>query len=131
MDFNLNVAREEARRWQERAQKRESDRTKLSALSATAYLLDQEHLLESIRDESFAFGGYKTYQVSIAKVEELTGLRFDGLRAFEPTEALESLGRDATREITSFADLRLYVRPQPQNAHLQTWVYSGDEATVW
>lgn len=51
------------------------------AMSATAYLQTQKDLL---RDPEFTYGSYKTYQVSIANIENLTGLNFGDLRSYEP-----------------------------------------------
>jgi endonuclease G len=46
-------------------------------LSATAYVLSQEHLIEGLRPrEAFSYSAYKTYQVPVSKVETLTGLSF-------------------------------------------------------
>jgi endonuclease G len=46
-------------------------------LSATAYVLSQEHLIEGLRPrEAFSYAAYKTYQVPVSKVEKLTGLSF-------------------------------------------------------
>jgi len=50
-------------------------------LSATAYLQTQKNLLE---DLEFAFGAYKTYQVPVGVIEELTGLDFGALRECDP-----------------------------------------------
>jgi endonuclease G len=51
------------------------------SLSATAYLQSQANL---IRDLDFSFGDYKTYQVPVARIEELTGLDFGELRKNDP-----------------------------------------------
>jgi endonuclease G, mitochondrial len=65
-------------------------------LSATAYLLSQEKLIRDLRDKAFeAFSDdrlVRTYQVPIAKVEDLTGLSF-GLSEFDPMERNESTSR--------------------------------------
>jgi endonuclease G len=62
-----------------------------SKLSATAYLLSQEKLVRNFRDEAFADDQLvKTYQVTIEKIEELTGLSF-GLSEFDPMTSNESL----------------------------------------
>jgi endonuclease G, mitochondrial len=46
-------------------------------LSATAYLLSQQQLISGLRTrEAFSYGAYKTYQVPVSKVEQLTGLTF-------------------------------------------------------
>jgi len=50
-------------------------------LSATAYLQTQKNL---IADLEFAYGAYKTYQVPVALIEELTGLNFGLLRQHDP-----------------------------------------------
>jgi endonuclease G len=60
-------------------------------LSATAYLQTQKNL---IVDLEFAFGEYKTYQVPVTRIEELTGLDFGGLRNLDPLANIEAtLGR--------------------------------------
>jgi endonuclease G len=53
-------------------------------LSATAYLQTQKNL---IADLEFAYGAYKTYQVPLALIEELSGLSFSALRQFDPLAA--------------------------------------------
>lgn len=50
-------------------------------LSATAYLVSQADLLPTA---TFTFGEYKTYQLPLARVEEMTGLAFPKLRPFDP-----------------------------------------------
>ena len=64
-------------------------------LSATAYLLSQEKLLQGIGDEAFvledfSYGAYKTFQVPVRRIEKLTGLSFGQLRNFDPKKHLES-----------------------------------------
>jgi endonuclease G, mitochondrial len=74
-------------------------------LSATAYLLSQEHLIEGlVPREAFAYGAYKTYQVPVTKVEKLSGLSF-GLAHADPLST-----RDvgvATKELDKPADMVL------------------------
>jgi endonuclease G, mitochondrial len=53
-------------------------------LSATAYLQTQKNL---IADLEFAYGAYKTYQVPVELIEELSGLSFGALRQFDPLAA--------------------------------------------
>jgi endonuclease G len=69
-------------------------------LSATAYLLSQEQLIENLEvAEEFSYGAYKTFQVPVKQVEDLTGLSFGELSQFDPLERLEAtLG---LHEITS------------------------------
>ncbi|MGM0878894.1 MAG: DNA/RNA non-specific endonuclease [Bacillota bacterium] len=57
------------------------------SLSATAYLQSQKELIE---DLEFAYGEYKTYQVTVSKIEALTGLDFGDLRNHDPKARLES-----------------------------------------
>ena len=68
-------------------------------LSATAYLLSQAELISGleIAVEEFAYGAYKTFQVPVSKVTELTGLDFGELSSFDPIERQEALS--AIREI--------------------------------
>jgi endonuclease G, mitochondrial len=74
-------------------------------LSATAYVLSQEHLIEGLRPrEAFSYAAYKTYQVPVSKVEELTGLSF-GLVHADPMAT-----RDVavtTKELDQYEDLVL------------------------
>ena len=64
-------------------------------LSATAYLQTQKNL---IVDLEFAYGAYKTYQVPVSLIEELTGLSFGDLRDHDPLATLEAtVGRVVTR----------------------------------
>ena len=58
-------------------------------LSATAYLLSQASLIRNL-DEAFVFGAYKTYQVSVKKIEGLTGLGFGNLKTFDPKNNQEA-----------------------------------------
>lgn len=69
-------------------------------LSATAYLLSQESLLEDfeVAREEFAFGAYGTFQVQVSEVERLTGLDFGTLRDFDPLGAREA-ARTAPRKV--------------------------------
>lgn len=72
-------------------------------LSATAYLLSQEKLLRDI--EAFSDDRrVRTYQVSIQRIEELTGLSF-GLSEFDPLESTEITSRIIP--ITSYETIRL------------------------
>ena len=68
-------------------------------LNATAYLLSQKRLLDEIE---FAFGAFRTYQVAVGEIEEITGIDFGGLKASDPLESVESTG---AREIRGPEDL--------------------------
>ena len=65
-------------------------------LSATAYVLSQGQFLGDIE---FAFGTYRTFQVTIRKIEEITGLSFGDLRASDPIGQIE--GFESVVEIDS------------------------------
>ncbi|ANF97502.1 DNA/RNA non-specific endonuclease [Paenibacillus bovis] len=58
-------------------------------LSVTAYLISQKGLLRTMQTED-ELGPYKTYQVKVAHIEELTGLDFRHLREHDayPAEAV-------------------------------------------
>jgi endonuclease G len=51
------------------------------SLSATAYMQTQKNLIEVLE---FAYGAYKTYQVPVTLIEELSGLDFGELRQHDP-----------------------------------------------
>ena len=74
--------------------------------SATAYMISQSDLLETLR--AFGFGRYKTYQVSIEQVEHLTNLDFGELRQFDgyTTEERRTL-RPLRTEIRTWGDIRI------------------------
>ena len=57
-------------------------------LSATAYLQTQKNLIENLE---FAYGEYKTYQVPVEQIEDLTGLDFGNLRDYDPLKKNEAL----------------------------------------
>ena len=56
-------------------------------LSATAYLQTQKNLID---DLEFAYGGYKTYQVPISRIEAITDLDFGTLRQADPLAGVET-----------------------------------------
>jgi endonuclease G len=70
-------------------------------LSATAYLQTQKNLIDNLE---FANGACRTYQVSIATIEELTGLDFGNLRSSDPLATIEST---AGRIIERAEDIRV------------------------
>jgi endonuclease G, mitochondrial len=60
-------------------------------LSATAYLLSQEELVDDLKEvapvageEEFAFGAFKTFQVPVSEIEKLTGISFGSLSDHDP-----------------------------------------------
>jgi len=58
-------------------------------MSATAYLQTQKNMVENLE---FAYGEYKTYQVPVARIEEITGLDFGELSKYDPIAKIESAG---------------------------------------
>ena len=56
-------------------------------LSATAYMQTQKNLIGNLE---FAYGEYKTYQVPLSRIEEITGLKFGSLRDSDPINEVES-----------------------------------------
>ncbi|WP_036729192.1 DNA/RNA non-specific endonuclease [Peptoniphilus mikwangii] len=58
-------------------------------MSATAYLQTQKNMIENLE---FAYGEYKTYQVPVARIEEITGLDFGELSKYDPIANIESSG---------------------------------------
>jgi len=68
-------------------------------LSATAYLLSQEQLIQGLEvaPETFSYGAYRTYQVPVRQVETLTGLSFGPLADADPLSRPETTG--AAREV--------------------------------
>lgn len=65
-------------------------------LSATAYLLSQESLIQNIGEEAFvpeafSYGAYRTFQVPVSRIEKLTDLDFGQLRNFDPKKNLDGL----------------------------------------
>ncbi|WP_328418414.1 DNA/RNA non-specific endonuclease [Micromonospora sp. NBC_00389] len=62
-------------------------------LSATAYMLSQEDLIRGLKlvPEAFSYGAYRTYQVPIARIEDVTKLSFGALSDADPLARLEGL----------------------------------------
>ncbi|MDO4792835.1 MAG: DNA/RNA non-specific endonuclease [Filifactor alocis] len=58
-------------------------------MSATAYLQTQKNMIENLE---FAYGEYKTYQIPVSRVEEITGLDFGELSKYDPIANIESAG---------------------------------------
>ncbi|MGJ6965948.1 DNA/RNA non-specific endonuclease [Streptosporangium sp. G11] len=70
-------------------------------LSATGYLLSQDHLIDGLETApaEFSYGAYKTYQVPIRRIEDLTRLSFDTLADADPLARMEVAATTA-QEIT-------------------------------
>jgi endonuclease G len=82
-------------------------------LSATGYVISQQALIEQPIDErlevagDFQFGGFRTFQVPVAQVEQLTGLSFGPLSSFDPLAGSPLESTQVAREINSHADVVL------------------------
>ncbi|MGW3962710.1 DNA/RNA non-specific endonuclease [Amycolatopsis sp. NPDC005003] len=75
-------------------------------LSATAYLLSQAELIQGLEAATeFDYGAYRTFQVPVTRIAELTGLSFGDLPGADPLGGLESTS--AAQEIRTAADLVL------------------------
>jgi endonuclease G len=76
-------------------------------LSATAYVLSQEELIAGLElvPEAFSYGEYKTFQVRVSRIQELTGLSFGELVNADPMEKLEL--EESWREVSGPAELLL------------------------
>lgn len=71
-------------------------------LSATAYIVSQKNLINNLEAE-FVFGKFKTFQVSLETIEQLTGLSFGNLKAVQPS-GLESLVFDESASENELSD---------------------------
>ncbi|MFI0366917.1 DNA/RNA non-specific endonuclease [Actinomadura sp. 1N219] len=75
-------------------------------LSVTGYLLSQAVLIEDLAGkEAFSYGAYKTYQVPVRKIGELTGLDVGPHAQADPLERLEAV--PGPREVVRPEDLIL------------------------
>jgi len=79
-------------------------------LSATGYLLSQDDMIEDL--ETFVYGQFRTYQVTLRHIETITGLDFRTLREFDPLAQpdggpIEFLAPSGKRLIRGPADLVL------------------------
>lgn len=87
------------------------------ALAATGYLLDQSELIETIGPDGSIpgvtvppLGEFRTFQLPIWVIAELTGLSFDGLVAADQLSVPESSspgGAPPWRELSTYEDLIL------------------------
>ena len=80
------------------------------ALSATGYVLTHGRMIRDLVEAAFMLGKYETYQVKIAKIEQVTGLDFGDLKAADPMGAElreESTFQEVVRRIEGPTDLLL------------------------
>ena len=75
-------------------------------LSVTGYLLSQAALLDGLEAaEEFSYGAYRTFQVPVRRIAELSGLGLDAYVAADPLEVLE--GASHPRGVARPSDLIL------------------------
>ena len=75
-------------------------------LSVTGYLLSQAALLDGLEAvEEFSYGAYRTFQVPVRRIAQLSGLCLDAHMAADPLERLEAAPQP--RELLRPADLIL------------------------
>ncbi|MEM9761380.1 MAG: DNA/RNA non-specific endonuclease [Pseudomonadota bacterium] len=83
-------------------------RADTGALSATAYLLTQGEMIRDLVEAAFVLGEYKTYQVKVARISEITGFDFSALEPHDPLRAEpESLFGRAARPLEGAASITL------------------------
>lgn len=75
-------------------------------LSATAYLLSQKDLIGGLETVGFTFGQFRTFQVPVATIEQLTGLSF-GLPAGAEPAGLAAAADLQGAELFELSDIRL------------------------
>ncbi|MCP4003745.1 MAG: hypothetical protein GY725_06070 [bacterium] len=77
-------------------------------LSATAYRISQEQAINGFLDSvEFAFGSFKTFQVPITEIEELTGLSFHHLKNNDPLASTTEGVGGGQRVVTSVEEILL------------------------
>jgi endonuclease G len=70
-------------------------------LSTTGYMISQKDLISNME---FIFGQYKTYQVPIRTIENLTSLSFNGLNIYDPLDSNESI---SYLELSNYEDIKI------------------------
>lgn len=76
-------------------------------LSATAYIVSQKDLIANLEAE-FVFGKYKTFQISIETIEQLTGLDFGNLKSAQPVIESEVFDESITdNEMLDYSQIKL------------------------
>lgn len=87
--------------------------TTAGKFSATGYLVSQEQMISTMHTPGFVFGKFKTYQVTLELLEDLTGLNFGGLSDFDPLKPAHANVLTAgaikrpVHELTAFSDIKL------------------------
>jgi endonuclease G len=76
-------------------------------LSASGYLVSQEDLIRGLelQPERFSYGEYRTYQVPVRRIQDLTGLSFGTLVDADPLEHKEAAV--SHREVGRLEDIEL------------------------
>jgi endonuclease G, mitochondrial len=79
--------------------------TEAGKLHATAYLLSQKNLLDTL-EAGFEFGEFKTFQVPVTRIESASQLDFGTLRDADPLGGLEA-GLEVEIELSHVSDVRI------------------------
>lgn len=81
------------------------------APSVSAYLLSHEEFLDDLADRGLigdtGFGAYKTYQISLEKLQDLTNLNLNALLKYDPIQKERGLIASKPMEIKAFGDIKL------------------------
>lgn len=77
-------------------------------LSATAYIVSQKELVANL-EADFAFGQFRTFQVSVETIENLTGLDFGNLKDVQPagTKSLDFNESAVENELEDYSEIKL------------------------
>ncbi|UDU21355.1 DNA/RNA non-specific endonuclease [Sinorhizobium meliloti] len=85
-------------------------------LHATGYVLSQGDLIRDLlakrgrseAAEGFVLGAYRTFQVAVSHIEELTGLRFDELRGADPFADIAGLHETVNGDMVGYRPLETF-----------------------
>ncbi len=79
--------------------------------SVTAYLLSHEDYLKDMGERELigedGFGAYKTYQIPLSQLEEMTNLNLENVRKYDPLANIRSISGMNFREIGSESSIEL------------------------
>ncbi|MEO9932807.1 DNA/RNA non-specific endonuclease [Rhodopirellula bahusiensis] len=94
-------------------------------LRSSGYILDQSHLIVDVPEE-FAFGAFKTFQVSVDLIARLTTIKMDELVAADVLSSFESVQK---LPLTGLHDIVLR-RPKPSTESQDTQTPHGGKISV-
>ncbi|SMH35481.1 endonuclease G [Rathayibacter oskolensis] len=79
-------------------------------LATSAYLLDQTDLIDPVGEGIVPLGGFRTFQVAVAAIGELTGLDVDALAAADVLGAAGARAEESRRELVTPDDVAAGLR---------------------